>query len=183
MARERIAKTGMAPGGRPVWTAREMALLAVIYPDYTRALKVLERRTLAACRFQARAMGLVTRLHMWTGSEEARLRRLYPVLSGEALLAAFPGLTLQKIGVKAGGMGLKKKRKPYNNSGFPAIDQIRNRAFELNISMSDLDSMAGTKTYFRRGGWIGRPKPNYRAIGRAAEALDGLVAVRWSEGS
>ena len=183
MARERIAKTGMAPGGHPVWTDREMALLAVIFPDYQRAVAVLERRTYAAVKNRARSMGLTDCRHIWTGAAVARLRKLYHTVDRETLMAAFPSVPYHKIKYKAKHIGICIRRRPFKHTGFPALDQIRTRAFDLNVSMVELDAMAKTKTYFQRCGWIGRPKPNYRAIGRAAEALDGLVAVRWSEGN
>lgn len=179
MARERIAKTGMSPSGAPIWTAREMALLAVIFPDYKRAVAVLERRSYSAVKHRARSMGLTDCRHIWTGAEVARLRKLYPTADRQTLAASFPGVPFSKIEAKAKHVGLHRLRRPLKQTGIPAIDQIRARAVELNVSMVDLDAMAKTKTYFQKAGWI-RGVVNYRAIGRAATALDGLVAVRWS---
>jgi len=181
MARERIARTGVAPGGKLIWTARERALLAVIFPDYRRAIIALRRRSYSAVKYQARAMGLTDIRHVWTAAEVARLRRVFRTASTEALAAAFPGIPVRKIYKKANHVGLYRERQPFKRTGFMALDQIRDRAFELNLSMVDLDAMAGTRTYFQKAGWTGRTKLNYRAIGRAAEALDGLVAVRWME--
>lgn len=180
MARERIAKTGMAPGGAPLWTDREMALLAVIFPDYKRAVAVLERRTYAAVKGRARSMGLTDCSHIWTSAAVARLRRLYPTADRATLAAAFPGVPFEKISYKARHIGLHRHRQPLKQTGVPSIDQIRDRAFKLNMSMVDLDAIAKTKKYFQKGGWHSG-HINHRAIARAAYALDGLIAVRWKD--
>lgn len=180
MARERITRTGVAPGGHPVWTDREMALLAVIFPDYKRAVAVLQRRTYAAVKGRARAMGLTTTRHLWTGAEVSRLRKLFPTADRETLLAAFPGVELGQIKAKARESGIHRQRRPFKSTGIPPIDQIRARAFKLNISMVDLDDMARTKPYFQKGNWH-NGNISYRAIGRATKALDGLLAVRWAD--
>lgn len=52
---------------------------------------------------------------------------------------------------------------------------------ELGYSMGDLDELAKTKGYFRQAGWTVRGKPNYRAIGRVVEALDGELSICWRE--
>lgn len=180
MARERIAKTGMSPSGAPIWTAREMALLAVIFPDYKRAVAVLERRSYSAVKHRARSMGLTDCRHIWTGAEVARLRRLFPTADKETLAAAFPGIPLHKVYAKAGHIGVYRKRRPFKQTGIPSIDQIRGRAFQLNVSMVELDAMAKTRCYFQKGNWH-TGNISYRAIGRATKALDGLLAVRWKD--
>lgn len=180
LARERIAKTGMSPCGAPLWTDREMALLAVIFPDYKRAVAALERRTYSAVKNRARSMGLTNTSHIWTSAAVARLRRLYRTSDNQTLAAAFPGVPMDKIRYKARHIGLSRPRRPFKQTGIPAIDQIRTRAFDLNVSMVDLDAMAKTKTYFQKANWL-NGNINYRAIGRAAKALDGLLAVRWQE--
>lgn len=180
MARERIAKTGMAPGGRPVWTARELALLAVMFPDYKRAVAVLERRTYAAVKNQARSMGLTDPSHIWTGAAVARLRKLHRAGDRAALLAAFPEVPKQKIKYKIRHLGLISGRSPFKITGIPPIDLIRQRAFDLNISMVELDAMASTKKYFQKAGWL-MGNINHKAIARAAHALDGLISVQWKD--
>jgi len=45
--------------------------------------------------------------------------------------------------------------------------------------MVDLDEAARTKTYFRKASWTGKKRVNYRALGRAIKALDGVVQAQW----
>jgi len=117
MARERIAKTGIAPGGHPIWTDREMALLAVIYPDYQRAIAVLGRRSYWALRHRAQIMGLTSNHHhRWTGAEISRLRKLYPTADNIALLNAFPGLSLSQIQRRATHSHIYRKRRPFKKN-------------------------------------------------------------------
>jgi hypothetical protein len=65
------------------------------------------------------------------------------------------------------------------NTGHPVIDQIRQRARYLNLTMSDVDAMSGTKRYFNAAGWLKKPRPNLNAVAKAILALDGEVTAIW----
>jgi hypothetical protein len=72
-----------------------------------------------------------------------------------------------------------RPKKPLANSGHPVIDQIRQRARYLNLSMGDVDAMSGTKGYFYTAGWLKKRRPNLKAVGKAILALDGELIASW----
>ena len=72
-----------------------------------------------------------------------------------------------------------RPEKPPVNSGHPVINQIKERARYLNISMGDVDAMAGTKKYVCAAQWVSTGRPNLKAVGKAILALDGEVTAIW----
>jgi hypothetical protein len=46
--------------------------------------------------------------------------------------------------------------------------------------LTDLDALAKSKKYFQKAGWSSG-NINHRAIGRAIEALDGMISPKWNE--
>jgi hypothetical protein len=72
-----------------------------------------------------------------------------------------------------------RPKKPPVNSGHPVINQIKERARYLNLSMGDVDAMAGTKKYFYAAQWVSTGRPNLKAVGKAILALDGEVTAIW----
>ncbi|ODT80955.1 MAG: hypothetical protein ABS76_14300 [Pelagibacterium sp. SCN 64-44] len=76
--------------------------------------------------------------------------------------------------------GMSRPRKPFATTGYLVIDQIRDRCFELCLSMVDLDAMAGTRSYFAKAEWhSGNVSP--KAVARAIKALDGELSARWND--
>ena len=84
----------------------------------------------------------------------------------------------QIIGQVQGRKFLKPKKSPVN-TGHPVIDQIRQRARYLNLTMSDVDAMSGTKRYFNAAGWTKQRRPYLIAVAKAIVALDGEVTAVW----
>lgn len=179
--RNRVAKTGTSPGGDPIWTAEEEAILRRHHQDYQAAMRALGgRRSYYAVRHKAQAMGLRTKRGHWTGDQVLRLRKLYRCGTPADIREAFPGRSARYVHGMARYFGLKRPRKPFAPTGFPVIDQIREKCFECALSMVDLDEMAGTGTYFARAGWhTGQIKMS--ALAKAVRALGGQLAVKWDD--
>jgi hypothetical protein len=179
--RERIRREGRTCRGDPLWTKEEDAELRRLHPDYLALRKSLPRRTISALKHRAIRIGLAKQHHFWTAVEVSRLRRLYPTSTIDELKAAFPGLRSKQINDRAKKLHLRKKRRPYPSTGFPVIDQIRARAFELNLTMEDVDKMAGTRHFFQNGRWRGCRSVNGSAVFLAISALDGDVRAIWRD--
>lgn len=178
--RQRMRFLGVTPKGHALWTEREDDIVRRFYPDYELLLRKLRRRSYYALRHRARVLGIVKRRHCWTGAEVSRLRRFYPTLDRAGLLQLFPGLSWSQIIGRAHGIKLRKARCRLTKTGFPIIDEIRERAFQLNLSMVDVDAMANTRHYFQRAGWCNRRTVNERHVVRAINALDGRIAIAWN---
>ncbi|HWK33518.1 MAG TPA: hypothetical protein VNR51_07545 [Hyphomicrobium sp.] len=93
-------------------------------------------------------------------------------------MQTFPDLRWQQIAGKAKHMGLRRPRRKLSATGHALVDCIRERAFDLRLSMVDLDAMAKTKKYFQKAAWQSGSL-NRKALLRAIEALGGEVSIRW----
>jgi len=172
-----IERTGHTIAGDPVWTELELNLIRQLYPDRQAMAAALSRRTEAAIAHMARKIGLVPPLRVWSDTDAARLRRPYvagiPV--GE-LTGLFPGKTKRQIWGKASAMRYHRPRRPPKPTGMPLVDSIRARAFELYITMTDLDAFVSRKRYF-----IGPRHMDWTALQRAMTLLGGTPIVRLPE--
>lgn len=176
-ARERMARTGRTPSGHWLWTKEEDGIVRTLYPDYKALRRKLRRRTRYALKARAARLGVIRKNHVWLAAEVSRVRRMYPRATQEELMAALPNLSLSQIRSKASDIGVRRRRKLVA-TGYPLIDAIRERAFEQNLSMVDLDAIARTKRFYQSGGWRGG-NFNRKFVLRAVEALGGEVVVQW----
>jgi hypothetical protein len=115
---------------------------------------------------------------VWLTSEVSLLRRLYPRSSRAELQTAFPNIPLPKIISKIKEMKLRKPPHKYKATGYPLIDDIRERASQLNLSMSDLDEIARSRNYFRCAGW-NCGNYNGKFLLKVVEGLGGRVNATW----
>lgn len=178
-ARERMQREGVTMNGHALWTDKERAVLVKFKGNYDAMCKRLPHRTRIAIRSQCALMGLQQSRHVWLASDISKLRRMYKTASVEELCAAFPHSTWINIQQAARYRGFRRRgRQPYKLTGNSGLDAVRRKCYEIGWTMPDLDSAARTGTYFKRCGWIGK-KINHRALGRAIEALDGVVQAQW----
>ncbi|MDO9428666.1 MAG: hypothetical protein Q7T93_17785 [Methylobacterium sp.] len=174
--RRHIAKTGETIAGTPVWTRLEIDVLRAAYPDRASACSALHRRTWAAIRQKARHLGLVRRRRVWIHDDARLLRSLYP--SGipiDELLGRFAGKTKRQIWHKAAHLRLRRSRRPPRITGQPLVDSVRQRAFTLGYSMTDLDAWTGAKRYFGDARYV-----DWHALQRAIDLMGGRVVVHWN---
>lgn len=146
--------------------------------DYKTLNKLLNRSEWAI-KHKAIQLGMRKKLHFWTAAEITKLRKMYPTASPEELREAFPQTSFVNLGYLARYHGMRRKRREYKSIGVDVLDQIRKRCFEIGWSMVDLDEAAGTGDYFSRSGWRRKKRLNLWAAGRAIEALDGSIEIRW----
>ena len=180
-SRARMMRDGVTPKGDKLWEEWEDQILRKHYPHYKRMERRLKHRTAVAIRSRCRTLGMKRAIHVWSSAEISKLRKLYPTAPMADISAAFPHSTMINIRQVAQYHGFRRKRMPYSETGFPALDAVRRRCFEARISMPELDKIARTKNYFQKMGWRGKPRPNYRYLGLAMEALNGVVAVNWKD--
>jgi hypothetical protein len=180
-ARHFMRRTGLSPWGIPLWTEKEDKILKQLHPDYTAIKRKLKRRTRIAIRMRAAKWGLTKKIHYWTAADISKLRRIYPVCTKAEVMATFPHVTWEQISNCRQYHRIYKKRKPFKRTGFEILDEIRRRAFELNLTMPDLDEIARTGEYFQTARWFLKDRPNPKAVMRAIEALGGKIVVQWDD--
>lgn len=177
--RGEIRRRGMTPRGHRLWTEREDAVMRALYPDYRALRRRLPHRTYFSLRSRAVTLGIVHHRHVWTAAEASRLRRQFPHATRQELLAAFPSLRWQQILGKARHLKLCKARKKLARTGHDVIDDIRDRATSLGISMVDLDYLAKTRKYFQKAAWHARRKVSGTPVVRAIKTLGGRIRIEW----
>ncbi len=166
---------------RAAWTPEEINKVKLLFPDKKRLMEELPRRTWVAIRTRAGVLGLRKKQNRWLASELSKLRKMWIAgASREEICSALPNYTWQQIRFQAGGRKFPRPKKEMKTTGHQVIDQIKERARYLNLSMSEVDKMAHTGSYFYRAAWIGRDRPSSRAVSKAAHALDGQLSIVWN---
>lgn len=180
-ARARMRRHGCTPNGSPLWSDAELDTLRRLHPDYQAAIRALGgKRSYSSVRAKAQQLGLAPKRQHWTGEQVSRLRKVYRHGTLAEVQGTFPNRSLRYIRSMAGYFGFTRPRPSFVPTGYLVIDQIRERCFDLHLSMGDLDAMAGTGTYFAKAGWHGAGL-NPKAVARAIKALDGELSARWND--
>lgn len=136
---------------RRLWTAVEMKAVLDLYPDYTAIQERLPKRTYKQIRDFAEAYGIASKKHVWTNRDITKLREVARAAqTGSEIYAAFPDFTNSQVRSAA-----KTHRIPWpvlkpKILGVPVLDEVRQRAFGMNLSLVDLDEIAGGGQYFRK---------------------------------
>ncbi len=165
---------------RGAWTPEEIEKVKLLFPDRKRLMEELPRRTWVAIRTRAGVLGLRKKQHRWLASELSKLRKMWIAgASRDQLCAALPAYSWDQISTQARSRRFHRPKKEMKTTGYQVIDQIKERARSLNLSMGDVDKMANTGTYFHRAAWCGH-RPNPKAVSKAVHALDGELSVIWN---
>lgn len=176
-ARRRMRREGVTMSGSILWTEAEIQILRQ-FPSNQQAHERLPHRTIKAIENQRRKQRLTRQLHWWTAAEISKLRRMYPRCSKEEICATFPHATWSSIQHAAWRHNFRREKPPYKPTGHPAVDQILEKCFSIGWSLVDLDREAKTRGYFAHG-CRQCNGPNYKAIGRALNVLQGRVSIEW----
>ncbi|WP_037088586.1 hypothetical protein [Rhizobium sp. CF080] len=180
-SRRRMMRAGVTMKGQKLWDDTERQVLMDCRGDYVAMRKRLRHRTKHAIFGECAKLGIRKSIHVWSAAEVSKLRKMYPKASIEEISSAFPHSAWVNIRQVARYHGFRRASTlSYKLTGIPALDDVRRRCREIGWSMADLDKAARTGRYFRRAGWIGK-RINHRALGRAIEALDGVIQAQWNE--
>jgi len=177
--RQRIQRRGAAISGALLWTDAEIQVLYQS-PSNLQVHERLPHRTVKAIEHQRRKLGLSRQLHWWTAAEISKLRRMYPRCSKEEICATFPHVTWCSIEHAARRHNFRREKPRYKPTGHPAVDQILEKCYSIGWSLVDLDREAKTRGYFAHGCRQGNG-PNYKAIGRALNVLQGRISIEWAD--
>lgn len=176
-AHAQMRYTGRNLSGDLLWTAKEDAIVLALFPDYDAMGKRLRRRSLPSLYYRTSVLGLRKTHAVWTTTELSSLRRLWRSGSRSELIAAFPRHPWSSIEKKAQRLKLRRPWVP-KITGRRTLDEIRQRAAALHISLRDLDRICGARGYFRSSACRIQP-PRRNIILRAIAALGGRVEIVW----
>lgn len=168
-----MMRTGRTIAGDPLWTAEEDHALRAAFPERDAIVRELPSRSKGAIMQRARRLGLVKPRRVWSDSEAAALRHPYVTgLPVRQIAALFPDRTHRQIWHKAHAMGYRRPRRPPRSIGIPIIDSIRRRAFDLRLTMTELDHLVGRKQCFS-----GPRRIDWTAVRCAVTLLGGHLQV------
>ncbi|TPK70283.1 hypothetical protein FJ930_18330 [Mesorhizobium sp. B2-4-15] len=161
------------------WTFAETEILRRHWPDIALLRKVLPHRTAGAMRFMAKKCGLVPDKiqNVWTGAQDKKLRQMAAAGDTRKQIAAELGLTVAQIDNRLLYRKINIAKRPPKESGNPLFDEVRRRAFNLNMTGADLDRSLGNQRIFRSHGKGQRVSTD--AIHRAVKALGGVLKIEW----
>jgi hypothetical protein len=173
-----MKRTGKTLFGHWLWTAKEDNLVRQYHPDFAKLKKLLRRRTMIAIKRRSIDLRLVRAQHLWTANEVTKLRRRWQDASREELIAEFPRHTWISIRCKGSKLGVHRRPWHPKATGKPLLDQIRNRAADLRISLQDLDRICLSREYFSKSsqGYESRRRNLWL---QAIAALGGRVEIIW----
>lgn len=163
------------------WTYAESEILRESWPSIEAIRKRLPHRTEGAIRFMAKRCGLIPDKiqHIWTAAQDRNLKRMAANGATRKEMADALGLTALQV---AGRLQYTKtqiaKRAPVL-LGDPLVDAVRRRAFDLKISMVDLDRSLGRHKVFQNAWKQKLVGPIH--LHKAVKALGGSLVVQWEE--
>jgi hypothetical protein len=178
--RRRVAESGFV-GKNRVWTVEEDQIVRQRYPDLAAVCAQLPGRSRVAIVARAGKLQVSKPRFVWTAAAVSKLRRHYGKIPNRELMAMFPGKTMDGLRHVAQQNGIRAPRRRFKSTGFPLLDAVRDRCFDLNYSMLDLDELAMTGRYFRTARWRTYDRVSYPRLCKAVEALGGTLGVDWGE--
>ena len=157
------------------WSASEMKIVIDTYPDYRLMQERLPHRSLVQLKRFAYGYGIAKKRHVWTSPEIATLKRAsHERWSKKRLCEALPHLTPDQIQAQFTHHGFRFRHGP-KTLGIPILDEIRIRAFQMNLSLVDLDGICGRGKYWQRC----ERKPDWRRIEKVLEYVGGHLRVEF----
>lgn len=161
------------------WTLKEHEVVISHWPDVQAIRKRLPHRTIRAIHAFAGKCNLTTSRHVWTVAQDAKLRKLASAGCQRKQIAAELGLNLNQVAGRLNYARIFVARKPPAPSDDPLVNAIRQRAFALNMTLSDLDRSLGSQKIFRQA--AGKQRVRHVHIERAVKALGGQLTVAWCD--
>ncbi len=159
------------------WTLKEHEVVISHWPDMNAIVERLPHRSTKAIRKFAGRCNLTTSRHIWTAAQDSKLRKLVSAGLQRKEIAGELGLSVQQIAGRLSYCKINTVRRPPAPSENALVHSIRQRAFELNMSLADLDRSLGNRKIFRQA--AGRQRVRHSHIERAVKALGGNLVVEW----
>jgi hypothetical protein len=167
--------------GNKIWEEPEDAILrATADKTIPTAQKRLPHRTAKSIERRRGKLGLCRRkLKPWTTHEDRTLRANLDRMGYPQLAKLLPGRSEHAVQGRAWYLGVRKgcRRIPLAK-GLPVYDEVRSRAYEDGITMSELDCELRTGKYFQDNH---QKKLNWKKLARAVEFFGGEMAINWKD--
>lgn len=163
------------------WTYRETEVLREHWPDMAAIRKMLPYRTERAIGDMARKCGVAPPKdqHIWTGAEDKRLRALAAAGATRKDIAAALSLSPLQVQNRLQYTRIRIAKRPPALCGDDLADAVRQRAFQMNITIRDLDRSLGNRRIFQNAVTTKYVLPHH--IDKAVKALGGRLTIVWDD--
>lgn len=161
-----------------MWSYAESEILRRFWPAMDALRERMPHRTEIAIRNMAKRCGLVPDKvqHIWTAAQDKTLKRMAANGATRKEMAEVLSLTVAHITNRLQYTKTNIAKRAPVIIGDPLVDAIRQRAFDLKISIADLDRSLGRSKIFRSAK---RHPPSPRQLHQAVKALGGKLVVQW----
>lgn len=160
-----------------LWTLEEYEIVATLWPDIDAIRKRLPHRSRKRIVEAASKCHVRRRIHSWTARENTTLRSRVMAGIPRRQIARELGLDLMQVQNRLGYSGIKYGRQPYKPTGDKLKDAIRQRVFDMNMTLVELDEACGSGMYFQK--FYG-PRPIIpKFLERAVQVLGGKLTIEW----
>lgn len=164
------------------WTPEEDDLVRTHFQDRRKLEAMLPHRTASAIKTRVRELQLTlhTRYIAITAKDSALIRKLAKTCRTYEEVAATIGLSTGTVYSHMQRYGIIIAKSAPKMTGFPLVDAVRQRAFQLKLSLSDLDRSLGYRMkHFSKCN--GAHKISVGQINNAAKALGGRLVILWDD--
>lgn len=163
------------------WTYIESEVLREFWPSMDAVRKRLPHRTERAIRNMAKRCGLIPDKvqHIWTAGQDRALKRMAANGATRKEMADALGLCVPQVANRLQYTKTHVAKRAPVLLGEPLVDAVRRRAFDLKISMVDLDRSLGKHKVFQNAWKQKLVGPTH--LHKAVKALGGSLVVQWEE--
>jgi hypothetical protein len=159
------------------WTLKEHEVVVTHWPDVRTIKRLLPHRTQRAIEGFAGRCNLRKPNHIWTEEQTAHLRKRVREFASVAEIAQELRMNPEQVQNRKQYLRLPSPRRRPPITGHKAMDAIRQRAFDLNMSMSELDEACASGRALQK--WTPRRTVCVKVLQKAAKAMDGEISIEW----
>lgn len=165
-----------------LWTEAEDELVRQHFQNRRALEAMLPYRTAGAIKSRVRDLGLTLNMNFVaiTAKDAMRIRQLSKTCNSYQQIADSLGKKVSTIRMHMKTRGIYTSKPEPKITGFPLVDAIRQRAFQLKITLRDFDRSLGSRSrYFSKANES--RKISHRQIDHAAKALGGRLVIVWDD--
>jgi hypothetical protein len=178
------------------WQEWECEVIKSHWPDLPTLSGKLKKRTEWAIKTRAQHLGLTKSRNVNTAADRTRIRKLFNEGKTRAEIGRLIGKTERQVNGVFEAMGLRVGKRPPALIGIPIIDDVRQRAYAMGITLAELDYEIKSRGVVGKGTHSIFTKKNmklkhrngkawvyidWRQVQAAADVLGGTLRIDWEE--
>lgn len=166
-----------------LWTEAEDELVRLHFQNRTALEAMLPYRTAGAIKSRVNRLGLTLNMSFiaLTARDATRIRQLVKTCHTYKQIAGVLGKNTETVRYHMKRRGMYLAKPDPKLTGFPLVDAIRQRAFQLKITLRDLDRSLSYRARNFSDKKQAR-KVSLKQIDCAVKAMGGRLVIVWDDG-